>query len=113
MKAIRFAVCCSDPQCADQPADYKVAAEWTGGGVTELKTFGFANDECLDRVMEAAILRARGIRLDVGESIGAMCIYRLDSSRHDYELERATDLEESLRKRAVPLEVGTTAGTNA
>ena len=36
------------------PAKYKIAAEWKGGGYSELKTFGFADDDCLERVYRAA-----------------------------------------------------------
>jgi hypothetical protein len=93
VKKINYVICCSDPEFRKEPATYKIAAEWTGGGFTELKTFGFANDACLDRVMRAAIERAKKIRLAEGESLGSMRIYRLDATKHDYELTPAPELE--------------------
>jgi hypothetical protein len=90
---IDFTVRCSDKERKDYPAKYKIAAEWSGGGLTELKTFGFADDECLQRVLRSARERAAKIRLAEGERMGEMRVYYLDRNRHDYELERATDLE--------------------
>lgn len=92
-KPVDFTVRCSDPQFKTAPAKYKIAAEWSGGDLTELKTFGFANDECLDSVYLAAVDRAAKIRLSEGESLGEMGIYLMDSRRHDYELQRQPELE--------------------
>jgi hypothetical protein len=97
MPAIDLTVYCTDEQCKDQVATYKIAAEWSGGGPRELKTFGFANDECLDRVVRSAVERAGRIRLAEGESLGPMRIYKLEPKLHDYELERMTDLEAKYR----------------
>ncbi|QDU60800.1 hypothetical protein Pan216_16520 [Planctomycetes bacterium Pan216] len=88
---------CSDEERKDREAAYKIAAEWSGGGYVELKTFGFADDECLQRVYAAALKRLRRIELVEGELLGDLRVYRLSSSKHDYELERATDLEDRLR----------------
>jgi hypothetical protein len=88
-----FTVCCSDPERKDYPAKYKIAAVWTGGGYTELKTYGFADDECLDRVVAAALKRMSQVSLSEGEQISNLHIYLLDSSRHDLELDRVAELE--------------------
>lgn len=92
-----FTVRCSDPQASDRPATYKIAAEWTGGELTELKTFGFADDECLPRVFRAAQERAGRIICADGERIGEMRIYHLNVGMHDYELRRALELESQFR----------------
>lgn len=99
MGKIDYSVRCTDPQRKDREAKYKIAAEWTGGGVIELKTFGFADDECLPRVFAAAEARAAKIRLTEGERLSRLQIYRLDPLRHDYELERAPELEESIAQQ--------------
>jgi hypothetical protein len=93
---VDFTVRCSDPQAKDRPAKYKIAAEWTGGELTELKTFGFADDECLERVFRAAQERAAKIVCAEGEHIGEMRVFFLDPHKHDLELRRATDLEQAL-----------------
>ena len=97
MGAIDFTVRCSDEQCKEQLATYKIAAAWSSGELTELKAFGFANDECLDRVMESALARVAKAHFGDGEELGEMCIFRLDSKRHDYELQRMTELEKRYR----------------
>lgn len=93
VKRLSFTVYCTDSLCHDHPAKYKVAAEWSGGGFSELKTYGFADDECLDRVVQAAKARMARVCLSEGEAIGPIHIYHLDSTRHDYELKRVPELE--------------------
>ena len=100
MKKIDFTVRCSDEDRRDREAKYKIAAEWKGGGYSELKTFGFADDECIERVFHAAQDRASKIRLSDEEEIGEMQIYIIDQTRHDYELEKAVDLERKLFERS-------------
>lgn len=92
-------ICCSDEAARNRPATYKLAAEWSGGGYTELKTYGFADDECLERVYFAAKRRSEKIDLTEGEKLGELRVFRLEKNRHDYELERLVELEESLRSR--------------
>lgn len=99
MGKIDYTVRCSDADRKDREAKYKIAAEWTGGGVVELKTFGFADDECLPRVFAAAEARAAKIRLNEGERLSSLQIYRLDPLRHDYELDRVPELEESIAQK--------------
>lgn len=96
LAGIDFRVRCTDAKRADKVAKYKIAAEWSGGGFTELKTYGFADDECLQRVFDSAYDRAAEFRLLEEEVMGELRVYVLDSSRHDYELQRATDLERKL-----------------
>lgn len=102
MRKINYQIRCTDEQRREQPAKYKIAAEWSGGGYTELKTFGFADDDCLERVFRAAQERVAKIKPEEGENLGALRIYVLDTKRHDYELERALDLEKSLLSMSAP-----------
>lgn len=96
MRKASYVIRCTDEQRRDYPARYKIAAEWSGGGYTELKTFGFADDECLERVFRAAQQRVEKFKPDEGEKLGPLRIYVLNSDRHDYELERVLELEQTL-----------------
>jgi hypothetical protein len=89
---------CSDQECAERPARYKIAAVWIGGGYRELKTYGFADDACLERVYRAAAARAARISLAEGEELGPLGVYELDFERRDRELVRRVDLEERCRE---------------
>lgn len=93
-----FAVNCTDPQRHRFPAKYKIAAEWIGGGFSELKTFGFADDECIEPMYRSAVLRAAAIRFSEGERLGDVHIYLLNPKIHDCDLPRALELEERLRQ---------------
>lgn len=100
-KNVDFTVYCSDSERNTSPARYKIAAEWTGGGFTELKTFGFADDTCLERVFRKAEERAQKFRAADGESLGEMGVYLMEKGRHDYELVRQLELEAKLRAPAL------------
>ena len=96
MDEFDFTVYCTDAECADRPAKYKIAAEWSAGGTTELKTFGFADDVCLERVYRSAQERSRQIRLSEGERTGRLRVLLLDTCLHDYELQPAREWEQKL-----------------
>lgn len=92
----RHAVCCSHPTCSE-PASYKVAAGWSDGGFTELKTYGFACSEHLGVIFR----EARERRLDYtpcsGEAIEDVAIFRYEHGRRDRQLQRLVSLEEDYR----------------
>jgi hypothetical protein len=100
MPKTAFVVTCSDDQRKEFPAKYKIAAEWIGGGYTELKTFGFADDECLERVFHHAQQRANRIRLSEGESISQMRVYQLDTETQDQSLRRLEEVESRILAQA-------------
>ena len=80
---------CSMPDCPD-PAAYKIAAPWRGGGFSELKEYALA---CPDHVAPTlAEARRRSVayhhQLVEGEDVGAIGVYRLDDGRRDSHLER-------------------------
>lgn len=79
-------VYCTDPERRTHSAKYKVAAVWTGGGYSELKTYGFADDACVERVVESARRRAARVPLAEGEHLGPVTVYHLEPGKHDYEL---------------------------
>lgn len=96
---IDMTVYCSHPKFRRAPATYKIAAEWTGGDYKELKTYGFANDDCAVDVFAEAARRLRKFRPSEGEHLGELMIFHLEPDRHDYELNRAIDLEEKAREK--------------
>lgn len=96
METIDYTIYCSHPGFGRVPAKYKLAAEWTGGGYSELKTYGFANDDCVEEVYRDAMARLSQFRAGEGESVGELRIYILHAGRHDYELDRASELEKRL-----------------
>ena len=90
---------CSDPKSRHRPAKYKIAAAWTGGDYSELKTYGFADDECVVDVFRAALDRLTKFRSCEGETVGELHIYFLDSQRSDVALERASDVEKRVQAK--------------
>jgi hypothetical protein len=90
-------VYCSAPGFENTPAKYKIAAEWLAGGTRELKTFGFAEDSCLETAFRDSETKAASIKPDGGEVIGPMGVYLLVPNARDQDLERLQELEQRLR----------------
>jgi len=95
-RGLDVTIYCTAPGFESRPAIYKIASEWLAGGTKELKTFGFADDECLATVFREAEARAAKIVADAGEVIGPMGVYRLAPNARDRDLERLVDLEKRL-----------------
>lgn len=88
---------CSMPRCRE-PALYKVAAPWRGGGFSELKTYGFACPQHLGATFRAAEERRARYRPAAGESVGAIAIYRYEPGRRNaWQLQRISELEDHYR----------------
>ena len=101
-RGLDVTVYCSAPGFEQTPAIYKIAAEWLAGGTRELKTFGFANDKCLETVFHEAAARAAKIAAEPGEEIGPIGVYRLLPNARDRDLERLRELETKLRATPSP-----------
>jgi hypothetical protein len=76
-----------------RPAAYKVAARWSDGVTSELKTYGLACEECLPAWFQRARERRAVCRLASGESLDAPGIYRIRHGQRDQHLQRLPDLE--------------------
>src|SRR5436309_3045488 len=87
---------CSMPGCP-KAAAYKVAAPWTGGRFSELKTYGHACAEHLGPVFRAAEERRATYKAAPGESVDEIRIFRYESGWHDWQLPRLADLEQNYR----------------
>ena len=87
---------CSHPNCSE-PAAYKVAARWSDGRFSELKTYGFACSDHLAEVFRDAEARRLDYTLSPGEVIEEIAIYRYDPCKRDRQLQRLWGLEENYR----------------
>ncbi len=92
-----YAVPCYTPGCG-RPAAYKVAARWSDGVTSELKTYGLACEHCLPAWFRRARERHAACRLAAGETLGAPAIFRVERGRRDLTLERLTELEVELAR---------------
>lgn len=80
----------------DQPAVYKIAARWSDGITSELKTYSLSCVECLPHFFHQARQRQQACRLAPGEILEAPGIYQLLAGQRDRQLQRLPELEEQL-----------------
>jgi hypothetical protein len=84
------------PEC-EEPAVYKIAAPWSDGRFSELKTYGHACAEHLGAIFRAAEERRATYKPAPGESVEEMGIYRSHNGWSGKQLERLWGLEENYR----------------
>jgi hypothetical protein len=89
-------VCCSLAGCR-APASYKIAAHWSGGSFSELRTYGFACSEHLGAVFRDAEARQQAYQPAPGETVEEIAIYRYEQGKRDRQLHRLWGLEENYR----------------
>ena len=87
---------CSLPGCAE-PATYKIAAPWSDGRFTELKTYGHACSDHLGMVFREAEARREAYHPAPGETVEEIGIYRYEQGKRDRQLQRLWGLEENYR----------------
>jgi len=92
----RTVVGCSVPMC-HEPASYKIAAPWSDGSFSELKTFGHSCADHLGKVFRDAQDRLKEYPPSPAETVGVIGIYRYDDDRRDRQLQRLWGLEENYR----------------
>src|SRR3712207_3574594 len=92
-----YPVLCYTPGCG-RPAAYKVAARWSDGVTSELKTYGLACDGCLAAWYDRARRRQAACRTAPGESLDVPGVYRVRRGQRDQQLERLVELETRLRE---------------
>lgn len=90
-----YTVFCTTPDCR-RPAVYKVAARWSDGSTTELKTYALCCAECLPDAFARAAVKRAGCRLAPGETLDPPGIYELQRGGRDRDLKRRHDLEQLL-----------------
>jgi hypothetical protein len=87
---------CSMPEC-EEPAAYKIAAPWSDGQFSELKTYGHACAKHLGPVFRDADIRRARYKSAPGESVDEIRIYRYEPGRRDRQLQRLGELEKNYR----------------
>lgn len=75
-------------------AQYKIAARWSDGVVSELKTYGLCCEECLSKWLLRGRKSHDACRLIPGETLETPGIYLLQRGQRDQVLQRLTELEE-------------------
>ena len=88
----RTTVQCEIPGCGE-PATHKIAAPWSDGRFSELKTYGFACAQHVGEVCAKAEVRWLDYEPVPSESVGAIAIYRFEEGRGDRHLERDAEME--------------------
>lgn len=87
---------CSLPGCSEV-ASYKIAALWSDGVTSELKTFGFACADHLGMVFPDAEARRNDCLPAPGETLEEIAIYKYENGKRDRQLLRLWGLEENYR----------------
>lgn len=90
-----YQVFCYTKGCK-HPAQYKIAARWSDGVVSELKTYGLCCEECLPKWLARGRESHHKCRLTTGESLDVPGIYTLQHGKRDQALERQTELEQRI-----------------
>lgn len=90
-----YQVFCSTCDCK-HAAVYKIAARWSDGVVSELKTYGLACEEHLREWFERAREKQKACRLTAGETLEPPGIYHMQRGQRDQALERLTEREQQI-----------------
>lgn len=82
-------------------AVYKIAARWSDGLASELKTYGLCCETCLPAWFQKSRQKQMQCKLTTGETLDPAGIYFLAAGERDRRLARVPELEEKLRQGAV------------
>jgi hypothetical protein len=92
MSAFAYQIRCTNRGCSN-PAHYKIAARWSDGVTSELKTYALSCTGCIPESLKDSRRRQSGCRLAAGESLDRPGVYKLEAGKRDNELERLLELE--------------------
>ena len=81
-----------------QEAFYKIAARWSDGVTSELKTYFLACADCRAELFQAACGKKAACRLAAGETLAEPEIFELTRGRRDRELIRIGEPKAEARK---------------
>lgn len=87
-----YPVLCYAKGCPKE-AVYKIAARWSDGVTSELKTYFLACESCLPKLYRIAKVKKAACRLAAGESLGEPQVFEMTRGRRDRELVRRAELE--------------------
>ena len=94
-----YQVFCYADECKNL-AEYKIAARWSDGLVSELKTYGLCCTDHLADWFARARARQQACRLTPGETLEEPGVYRVERGLRDQALQRLTELEHSLASKS-------------
>jgi hypothetical protein len=86
---------CYTPDCG-RLAVYKIAARWSDGATQELKTYSLTCADCLTHWFHRSREKQAACHLAAGETLDPPGSFGLQRGRHDQQLERLADLEQTL-----------------
>lgn len=87
-----YQIYCHTEGCKN-PALYKIAARWSDGVVSELKTYDLCCEDCLSAGLRRSHQKYKACRLTAGEILETPGIYLLKRGQRDQGLQRMVDLE--------------------
>jgi hypothetical protein len=90
-----YPILCYQPHCG-RPAVYKIAARWSDGVTSELKTYALSCAECLPDGFRRSREKQLACRKAANEILEAPGIYLLQRGQRDRQLQRLPELEEQL-----------------
>lgn len=90
-----YPILCYTPGC-NQLASFKIAARWSDGLTSELKTYGLCCADCLKSWYQRARQRHGACRRAPGETLEAPGIYQMERGQRDQRLQRLPEMEHAL-----------------
>lgn len=90
-----YKVMCYRPGCSNE-AEYKIAARWSDGVTSELKTYSLACAACLPTTFRQSLVKQASCRRAPKEILEPPGIYRIQRGSRDVQLDRLTELEDQL-----------------
>jgi len=93
-----YQVYCHTRDCKNL-AVHKIAARWSDGVVSELKTYALCCEECLGAWFARARAKQKACRLAPHETLEPPGIYRVVRGQRDQALERLPELEQQLDRQ--------------
>lgn len=85
-------VCCGNPGCHEL-AEYKIAAQWSAGKFSELKTYGLACAEHYGQVYRDALRRRKNHPPSPEETQGEINVYHFEKGQAVSKLEQVPNPE--------------------
>jgi hypothetical protein len=90
-----YPIYCYTKDCPNL-AVYKIAASWSDGVTSELKTYALCCADCLPNWFRQSRAKQAACRLTTGETLEPPGIYRLERAQRDRQLTRLPELEAQL-----------------
>jgi hypothetical protein len=95
MPMASYPIICYRKGC-EQRAIYKIAARWSDGITSELKTYALTCADCLPEFFHQSRQRQKACRTAAGETLEPPGIFRMVYGERDRNLERLPEMEEKL-----------------